>query len=86
VIKIVINIINSNLLNTKATSKPRKHNPTKQMGQQQRRNYYKTYNGQDKNNNGIGDTPYILKNDSTDIYSLMNPINPEQIPQPKTTS
>jgi hypothetical protein len=85
VIKIVINIINSNLFNTQATSKPRKHNPTKQRDNIKEGNYYNTHNGQDTNNNGIGDTPYILKDDATDNYSLMSPINPEQIPQPKTT-
>jgi len=37
-------------------------------------NYWSDYNGTDLNQNGIGDTPYIINADNIDRYPLMNPI------------
>jgi parallel beta-helix repeat protein len=34
-------------------------------------NYWDDYTGSDTNNNGIGDSPYIIENDNNDIYPLM---------------
>jgi len=36
-------------------------------------NYWDDYNGTDDNNDGIGDTPYIIDNDSIDYYPLFYP-------------
>lgn len=41
-------------------------------------NYWDDYNGEDKNNDGIGDTPYNIEgNTSTDKYPLMSPYTGE---------
>jgi parallel beta-helix repeat protein len=36
-------------------------------------NYWSDYNGTDSENDGIGDTPYIIDENNTDNYPLMNP-------------
>lgn len=36
-------------------------------------NYWDDYNGTDKNNDGIGDTPYNISSNLQDKYPLMNP-------------
>lgn len=38
-------------------------------------NYWTNYNGTDANNDGIGDTPYIINQNITDPKPLMNPLN-----------
>lgn len=42
-------------------------------------NYWDDYNGTDSNNDGIGDTPYMIKNyfgvENQDLYPLMNPVD-----------
>lgn len=37
-------------------------------------NYFKEYNGSDTDNDGIGDYPYILSENDSDLYPLMNPV------------
>jgi parallel beta-helix repeat protein len=44
-------------------------------------NYWSGYNGTDNNADGIGDTPYIIDENSQDNYPLMNPANPVVIPE-----
>jgi parallel beta-helix repeat protein len=44
-------------------------------------NYWSKYNGTDSNGDGIGDTPYILDSNNTDIYPLINPFNGNLPPQ-----
>ncbi len=46
-----------------------------------RGNYWSSYTGTDNDNDGIGDTPYILGQSNTDNYPLMEPINTEVIPE-----
>jgi parallel beta-helix repeat protein len=36
-------------------------------------NYWSDYDGQDNNDDGIGDTPYIIDENNQDKYPLMNP-------------
>ena len=38
-------------------------------------NYWDDYNGTDANNDGIGDTPYLVANNYYDNYPLMDPCN-----------
>lgn len=38
-------------------------------------NYWSSYNGTDNNQDGIGDTPYIINEKNQDSYPLMNPIS-----------
>jgi len=42
-------------------------------------NYWSDYNGSDANNDGIGDSPYYVDNDSIDERPLMTPIRYENI-------
>lgn len=44
----------------------------------QRGNYWSDYQGIDKDNNGIGDTPYIIDALNQDRYPLMEPIKNEE--------
>jgi len=37
----------------------------------QQGNYWSDYNGTDSNQDGIGDTPYIIEENNTDRYPLM---------------
>lgn len=48
----------------------------------QQGNYWNNYQGEDINNDGIGDTPYIINEENRDNYPLMTPVNLEQIIQP----
>jgi len=41
-------------------------------------NYWDDYNGSDINNDGVGDSPYYLDNNSVDRYPLVNSINYEE--------
>lgn len=41
-------------------------------------NYWSDYNGKDENNDGIGDTPYIIDSLNQDRYPLMEPIANEK--------
>ena len=38
-------------------------------------NYYDNYDGFDRNNDGVGDTPYIINSNNIDHYPLMFPFN-----------
>ncbi len=38
-------------------------------------NYWIDYNGTDNNQDGIGDTPYVIDENNIDYYPLMSPIN-----------
>ena len=44
-------------------------------------NYWSNYNGTDNNEDGIGDTPYIIDENNQDNYPFMNPIDIEIIPE-----
>ena len=44
-------------------------------------NYWSDYNGTDDNNDGIGDTPYVINNYDSDIYPLISPLDIETIPE-----
>jgi parallel beta-helix repeat protein len=50
-------------------------------------NYWGDYNGTDSNGDGIGDTPYIIDDNNTDYYPLIEPIKnaepeiPDTIPE-----
>lgn len=43
-------------------------------------NYWNDYSGLDDNQDGIGDTPYIIDENNKDNHPLMNPIEPGVIP------
>lgn len=42
-------------------------------------NYYDNYNGSDTNNDGIGDTPYVINGNNVDHYPLMSHFNISEI-------
>lgn len=44
-------------------------------------NYWPNYNGTDHNNDGIGDTPYIIDENNQDNYPLMEPVEIKTIPE-----
>ena len=44
-------------------------------------NYWSDYNGTDSNGDGIGDTSYILYENNTDNYPLMEPVDISTIPE-----
>jgi hypothetical protein len=44
-------------------------------------NYWDDYSGLDDNQDGIGDTPYIIDENNKDNYPLMNPIELDVIPE-----
>jgi hypothetical protein len=44
-------------------------------------NYWSDYNGTDNNEDGIGDTPYILDANNIDNYPLMAPLDIKEIPE-----
>jgi len=50
-------------------------NNTWDAGSQIGGNYWNDYNGTDANNDGIGDTPYIIDANNTDHYPLIKPFN-----------
>ena len=52
--------------------------------QNQQGNYYNNYMGTDTNKDGIGDDPNIIKNQTLGNYPIINPVNINQIPKPKT--
>jgi len=43
-------------------------------------NYWSNYNGTDNDGDGIGDTPYIIDDNNTDYYPLMEPL---EFPEPE---
>lgn len=43
-------------------------------------NFWSDFNGTDLNNDGIGDTPYVMGTNNTDQYPLMNPVVIPEIP------
>lgn len=45
-------------------------------------NYWDDYHGEDTNNDGIGDTPYIVSGENKDRYPIMNLILPDVITLP----
>ena len=51
-------------------------------------NYWEDYNGTDANNDGIGDTPYVIDDNNVDNYPLMYPYDIENdtimLPQPES--
>lgn len=44
-------------------------------------NYWSDYDGADNNNDGIGDTPYVINDYDSDIYPLMSPLDIDVIPE-----
>jgi len=44
-------------------------------------NYWNDYNGTDNDNDGIGDTPYVIDGNNQDNYPLMNPVDISVIPE-----
>ena len=44
-------------------------------------NYWSNYNGTDNNEDGIGDTPYIINENNQDKYPFMNPVDISTIPE-----
>jgi len=42
-------------------------------------NYYDNYDGFDRNNDGVGDTPYTINSNNIDHYPLMSPFNIDDI-------
>ncbi len=44
-------------------------------------NYWGEYSGLDKNNDGIGDSPYIIDENNKDNYPLMNSFDPGSNPE-----
>jgi parallel beta-helix repeat protein len=42
-------------------------------------NYWSDYNGTDGNNDGIGDTPYVIDASNQDRYPLMNPVDIDSV-------
>jgi len=49
-------------------------------------NYWSNYNGTDENNDGIGDTPYVISTSpedygDADSYPLMEPVDDTVIPE-----
>ena len=52
-------------------------------------NYWSDYTGADSNNDGLGDTPYVIDDNNKDNYPLMSPSNistsPPQNPSPTPT-
>jgi nitrous oxidase accessory protein NosD len=49
-------------------------------------NFWSNYNGTDDNNDGIGDTPYIIGNNYQDRYPLMQPIEITSLDSIKTNT
>jgi hypothetical protein len=47
-------------------------------------NFWSDYNGTDSDENGIGDTPYIINEDTQDSYPLMEPAKIPEIEIPET--
>jgi parallel beta-helix repeat protein len=43
-------------------------------------NYWSDYNGTDLNNDGVGDTPYLVGTNNTDRYPLMKPVTFQEFP------
>lgn len=43
-----------------------------------RGNYYSKYTGEDNDSDGIGDTPYVIKTDVSDLYPLIEPVDLEK--------
>ena len=51
--------------------------PTNSWDKEKQGNYWSNYNGTDADQDGIGDTPYVIDSNNQDLYPLMNPINIE---------
>jgi parallel beta-helix repeat protein len=47
----------------------------------QQGNYWGDYTGLDSNQNGVGDTPYVIDDDNQDNYPLMAAVEVEEIPE-----
>jgi len=46
-------------------------------------NYWSNYTGTDSDDNGIGDTPYVIDENNQDNYPLMNPYETSEVPDGK---